>query len=665
MGLYVSFRKVAVQCVPDRVRIWAKKRRNKDVIRDGRWLARQMRRGIKSDSRFKAYIAASNLAAWSVLPVDTWEREQKEREILKKYDFGFETMLIVRNPYGRTPLSALILFHTKEMCYAAYTVKGKTRDCDFDFVSEEMKRQHRIPLIGLYAEHGNRVEIRLLNERKETVARKQIVIPVGKIPEKFTDMVNPVQRAEDSAVPFMMVTGGINGSTYAYDQNGDIRYYLSRMPKQYGIYPMPDGRFLFPERNINRPTYINPHANVMYDMDLLGRVRETYYIPGGTHHWAIAVPGTQGRRILAGASSMEERMEDVVVCYDRNTGTVISKYDLGELFPEKFRNRCDWAHLNCIQCCGQKHILVSLRNIHTIAKIDLETFEIVWVLAHPQLYEGTELEKKVLQPQGEEFHHFFQQHAVEVVHTGLGEEQQQKETMEVMLFDNHCITKRKVPWHDGSEESYICFYKISERDMTVTTEKVFPCALSPTRSNAWFDRDRRRVFAMAGAAGAVTEGEKAVICEWDFDTKKEVGRVEIGQGFFRAFPFEISDKSLGSYLETKSDFRKGELEMPILRKNFSFPPKLSRFGMGTEVNVACMDDLILVRSQDHKLERVYFAGDSVWEKDFTDTYQKSEVFAQKVYYVAVPVNLLEKGKYRIIIQYDGRMYETGKWFECK
>lgn len=113
----------------------------------------------------------------------------------------------------------------------------------------------------------------------------------------------------------------------------------------------------------------------------------------------------------------------------------------------------------------------------------------------------------------------------------------------------------------------------------------------------------------------------------------------------------------------KSDFRKGELEQPMRRDDLLISPDIPRLAAGTEVNIAYMDNLILVRSQDHKLEKVFFVGNSVWKKDFTDTYQKSEVFAKKIYSVAVPVDLLSKGKYKVVIQYDGKIYNTGKWFK--
>lgn len=660
MDVCGKLKRVAVRCVPNAARIWRSKKKHRAVIRDGVWLGRQIKKEHLSDG--EPYVRKTNLRKWKVLPLDTAARERVMDGLLKQYGFTFETMLVLCNPYGRTPLSAILIFETKEPYYVAYTVKGKMRECDFSYETKKRSRIHHIPVLGLYADTNNRVEVRLLNERRETISRRRLVIPIPPIPDNITELVEPVLQTEQTAMPFILITGGIGGSTYACDQNGDIRYYLSRKPKQYGIYPLSDGRFLFPERKINQPTYINPHANVIHDMDLLGRVRETYYIPGGTHHCMTQVPGTDGRLVLAAASSMKNRMEDMVICYDREDGRILRKYDLGQLFPQEFRNRCDWAHLNSICCDGEGAMLVSLRNLHTVAKIDLQSGTLVWLLAHPQQYKGTVLEDSVLEPVGEAFHYFFQQHAAQIVHTEKEQSHSEEKTLEIMLFDNHLVTKRKAPWYDGKEESYVCFYRISETDMTVQTEKVFPCALSPTRSNAYFDEKNRRVFIMAGAAGI--EWERPQISEWDFDTEKELSRYKINEGFFCAFPFQWQHRELESRIHLEKRYRKGKLEAPMPCSELSSEVlKWSKKPKEITVDFACMDNLILVRCQDHKVEKVYFSGDSVWERDFTDTYQKSEVFARKVYYVAVPADSLPYGHYQIVVQIGGTLYDSGKWFD--
>lgn len=654
----------AVKFIPEGLRFRYKRWRKHDVVRDGRWLARRSNVHFGNMELIKDAIDETNLKPWTVLPVDTYCREQEENLLLTRYPFSFHFILVIINPYGKTPLCAQLLFHTDEKCRVQYVVKGRADNCDFTYTTEKAKQNHTVPVFGLYANSVNTLDLALLDADGQQLDRRDLKIQTGALPKRFLQMVTPVCVSENTAMPFIFVTGGISGPTYVFDQNGDIRYYLSRTPRQYGVYPMPCGRFLFPERNVNRPTYINSHANILYDMDYLGRVRETYYVPDGTHHCAVSRSEAQERQFLAASSSLKKRMEDVVLEYDRNTGDVIRKLDLGNIFPKEFQNRFDWAHMNQIVCCDQNQILVSLRNLHTVAKIDLRKEKLVWILSHPDLYKGTAVADKVLRPIGKNFHYFFQQHAAELVIT-KEPENIENGWLEVMLFDNHCAAKRKAAWFDNVQQSYVCFYRIDECQMTVQTLKCFVCDLSPTRSNAWFDREKRRVFAMAGAACAVSEDSKSVICEWDYDTQKLLTRYKVHEGFFKAFPFKIRDRLLEEPIVAASGYRKGAFEPPVLCSNIPSHLVNPERKLEAPIKFAYMDDLILVHAQDHKIEKVFLKNlqkEFTWVRDFTDTYQKSEVFARHFYYVAVPIDCLPSGTYGIILQYEGKIYDTKKWF---
>lgn len=648
-------------CVPECLRIATKKRLGKDVVRDGKWLGWQMRKEYEKEISQCSRIVTSNMKSWVVQTADTKTRTNQIEKLQEKYHFTFESMLILQNPWEKAPLTCLLIFDTEELCCVRYTVQGRNKGCDFSYTTPSPEKKHQVPVFGLYANWTNRIQVELLFENGEK-KQKEVSIIMKKLPDKLDRMITTVLTTEKADVPFWLVTGGFGGSTYAFDRYGEIRYYLSKMPRQYGIYPMPDGRFLFPERQINEPTFINPHANVMHDMDYLGRVRESYYVEGGIHHGCEEVPGTNGRYVLGAGSSLKNRMEDTIICFDREKGECVRIYDLGDVFPIEFQNRFDWAHLNQIYCCDSKTILISMRNRHTVAKMDLETGKILWVLAHPDLYKGTKLEDKVLKPLGEDFHYFYQQHAVEVVDTKREGEKRKETECEIMLFDNHCVTKTKAPWFDGKQESYVCFYRIDEEKRMVQTVKKFACALSPTRSNAWFNKKSRKVFAMAGAAGATDFNDEAQIQEWDYDTMLPKSCFYVREGFFKAYPFEIKDEQLSVPAQVSENCQKGELKVPIRIDGL---PKVLEWKreMKEELDIAYMENLLLFRTLDHKLGKVYLEGETVWEKDFTRTVQKSEVFAAKTYYVAVSVKSLPAGKYQIYVQYDGEYYNVEKWFE--
>ncbi len=671
MRIQKQIQVIAEKVVPDSLRFYRKRIAKKDNIRTGNWLKYKARKLYGRDVVTKGVVKATNLEPWLIQPLDTKYREEMIRELQKKYGFYFDSMLIIRNPYEKTPLCALLVFETEQECLVRVTVKGKEKACQFPYTTERPAKFHRVPVIGLYPGWENKVRVELLDAEGQRIRKKNVTIPTVNLPEIVDGVVKAAESSVDTAMPFTFVTGGIRGSTYAFDRCGEIRYYMSRQPRQYGVYPQEDGRFLFPEKYINEPTYINPHANVMFDMDVLGRVRETYYVEGGLHHWVVPVPGTDGRIVLGAGSSMDGRMEDAIVRFNRDTGEIEATYDLGDMFFPAIENRYDWAHLNRIWCTDSEHVIVSMRNCHTVAKLHLPSKSVVWILAHPGIYEGSNLEKKVLHVQGDDFEHFYQQHAVEAVELqGACSEDATSDMLQLMLFDNHCTTKMDVPWFDGKEESYVCFYEIDEVNFTVRMVKRFACPLSPTRCNGWYDGKKHRVFAMAGAANSVEDCEAARVMEWDFETTERISDYEIYYGYFRAYPFEITDTELAEEVVVPERYRRGELAAPILKteltKNDFAGPVLEEPKEDEEggISLVYLDNLLLVRAQDHAVAKVYMVGDGVWEKDYTTTHQTSEVFAQKFYHVAIPIDQLPAGRYQVWLEMaTGEMVDAGKWFE--
>ena len=199
------------------------------------------------------------------------------------------------------------------------------------------------------------------------------------------------------------------------------------------------------------PAYGNAHTVITHEMDMLGRVYCTYHQKKGMHHWAIEKE--PGGNILGLSSSMHDTyMENAIVEIDRKTGETIYELSMNDLFDDTYKTRNDWAHINSIDYIPEEGtVVISMRNVHTIAKIHLEKREIVWLIAKPKFYKGTNVEDKVLKPVGEH-NWFFQQHGIQIVHD---ETDNDPYTLRLMLFDNHTANRRPVKWFDG-EEKIIC-----------------------------------------------------------------------------------------------------------------------------------------------------------------------------------------------------------------
>ena len=642
--------------ISDTAKILVKKKWKQDTCRNGVWLRKFQG---KIDFETDIVIQKTNAPRRKNLSLDSWKQEKAMEWLLNKFHFTFENMLIIQNPYGMAPLSSMLVFETDEKCIVEYIVRGRTEERSFSYCTKILAGQHMIPVLGLYAADKNIVDVTLYSENMQKMGQRSVTIVTGPLPGRLVDIVCPYQKMQGRTHELMLVTGGIKGYTYAFDADGAVRWYLASLPRQYGIYFYGGGHFMYPDRKLNSPTYINPHSNVMYEMDFMGRVHEVFHVSGGIHHCLTPRPGTeseQGREVLAAASSLRSRMEDAIHCYDTAKGEIVEKWDLGSLFPPKYLKRKDWAHLNALYCCDKDHVLISLRNLHTVAKLDLASNEIVWVAAPPDMYEGTELEDKMLTPEGEDFHYFFQQHAVEILHMN-----RQKEKMFILVFDNHCITKRKSGYYDGKQKSYGCLYQIDERERKIRTVFAIPCELSPTRSNVYFDPERESLFTMAGSADASELYDCAYISEWNPETGKLLSKYAVSEGFFRAFPINLMEYVTEKKRKMPLDLHKGRLRPPV-RNDDMEAVEWKRIS-SKEIWISVVDDLILVRAQDHKVEKVFLVGQNmVWEKDFTNTHQVSEVFAKMVYDVAVPVDELPAGHYQINIKYEGEYFFTDRWF---
>lgn len=64
------------------------------------------------------------------------------------------------------------------------------------------------------------------------------------------------------------------------------------------------------------------------------------------------------------------------------------------------------------------------------------------------------------------------------------------------------------------------------------------------------------------------------------------------------------------------------------------------------------------------MERFYFVGEELtYVKDYTDTYQTNEMHKERSFYCMIPLKALEKGSYKLMVQYLGNVYRLEKGIE--
>ena len=193
--------------------------------------------------------------------------------------------MVIQNPYQVSPLTAVIIFDTKEECAVRFTVKGKTEAAD---ISGEVEAavSHRIPVIGLYPAMENTVVLELLDKSGKVTDSQEITITTDELPDKLDDAVKPVKTSGESAFELTMVYGQRTTFPFAYDCMGDIRWYMSGEFTS-GIYMLSNNRMIVASNEAFMPSQDKPQTTNLYEMDYLGRAYTMYYVAGGNHHEVI------------------------------------------------------------------------------------------------------------------------------------------------------------------------------------------------------------------------------------------------------------------------------------------------------------------------------------------------------------------------------------------
>lgn len=567
-------------------------------------------------------------------------------------------MLAVINPFGEAPLTALVLFTTMMDYRVRATVAGDEEDTSF-VCEYPAEKRHRIPLLGLYAGRSTEVVIELLDENGQPCDRRRFPLTTEPLPDDLQDVVRAKATGQMPGFSNILISGGLKIRPCAFDRKGEIRYYLETKPNAYGIFPLSKGRFLFMERDICTPSYESPHCVQMYDMDYLGRVGRTYLVKNGAHH-DICEKSPEGNLFIPG-NSFQGHSEDVILEIDRQSGETVRTMKVGDLLDDKFQDMESWAHINSVSYQEKQNtLLVSMRNLHSVALLDWETEEIKWILADPRFWEGSSVSDKVLAPVGD-VPWFYQQNSVAELELG---QRGEKGARYIMVFDNHWHNNRKVRYFDKDKKSYISIYEIHEKEHTVKLYKRFPCPKSKIRSNAVFDPENGRLYAMAGCLDREIGACAGLILEYDFDTGETINEYYVKPGFFRAHKFCPDMLSLSRALVKNNDYIVGELKRPerltdedAARMDFQAIHPVR----DADVEYEMQEDILYIKERDHAVSNIYFQGrDGIWSVDFSETRRTMEIFEQEKYCIAVWLDSLPADSYAVYIQLDGELQDTRK-----
>ncbi|MDF2586250.1 MAG: Arylsulfotransferase [Anaerocolumna sp.] len=584
------------------------------------------------------------------MPVKTLKQDEQLQKELESDKYSLTNPLVVVDPYHNSPLTALALFTTEKSLAVRVTVKGNTPNCDVIGVVEAGTR-HRVPIIGLYPDRENTVIIELMDDQGKVVDSNTIMVETDTLPSSMKDMVDPVSVTAESAYGLIEVSGQGTPYPFAFDSNGDIRWYLTIETDGYGMFPLSDKRFIVFSDDAYVQTISKPFASQMYEMDHLGRVYQIYFAVNGVHHDVSEM--TPGGNLLILSSSNDDHIEDMVQEIDRKTGEIVKSLVLTDIFGDTYVDMEDWAHLNTVSYNEESDtVLLSPRNIHSGIKVNWSTNELIWILGDPRFWAGTPFEDKVLSGIGDIIWHY-QPHSIYEVKEDLDNN---PDTMHVIMFDNHWHKTRKVDYFDDNPDSFVTIYTINEKDMTVTQPHIYAGVKSKITSNSIIEYDAGRVFFMGGYLDPVIDNKNGMIYEYDYETEKILNQYALKDTFYRAYELTVDYNVCAKPLETSSNYLKGVLNSPVLTKNkLKVPDETLNKG----INLSLKDVILYLNTTDHAVSQIELIGEkNSYIVDYKGDGEGDSSYKKLVYNRLIPISNLEADTYQIVVNYKGDRYNT-------
>ncbi len=625
-------------------------------------------------NQYSARKYKSNIKLASIpRPARTEITEQRIAALLESLEPGISNGILIVSPYPLSSLVALFLVKTATPCRITYTVCGIRGSKDYTTGESDFTTEHRVPIVALFENAVNKVVLSIEDETTHKIKTKKIKI---RIPEVLDDHFGirikktfEKQEIAEEDDRFYAVSGGYRGATTIFDTHANLRGFLSRKPQYYGIFPLEKGRFLFSEHYMKRTTFGAPLSVIIHEMDWFGRCYHSYQHPIGYHHHATELP--DGNFLTISSSFYDTWVENTVIKIDRETGEELGSLSMNDLFDDTYKTRNDWAHINAISPTDNPdELILCLRNIHTICKVNFPEKKLIWIFSHPDMFKGTAQEDLVLTPEGEIDPWFFQQHSAEIMRDYPNADPSR---LYITFYDNHDSNRRPVDWFDKRGTAYGLIVSIDESARTVRLEKRFPTSYSITRANTCYDAERNRYFTMDARLEEQTETVAADMREWDFETGELMREFTFSQDFFAIHPFDFAYEELRKPIEPGRRLFRGKLLAPV---PCEVPDGIAQAASSTERDdmdeYMLYGDILSIWGADQELSEILLVGkNNCYHIDYADVSegvrltQPIATLKDYNFYHLLPMEDLPGDRYQIYVMIKGEYYNTGKWVDIK
>lgn len=582
---------------------------------------------------------------------------------------------VVIDPYKASPLTAMVMFETKESTEVKVSIQGKDDKTGLSYTFPNSK-EHYLAIYGLYAGYDNIVTIEYGD------VKKSIIIETDSLPDDFVlpTSVNGIREELDN--DFYFFTPSAKGYSAAYDINGDVRWYLTN----YALWDntrLKNGRMLVStERLMYSPYYMTG----LYEIDMFGKIYKEYSLAGGYHHDYYELPN--GNLLVASDDfgNDDGTVEDVIVEVDKTTGAIVKTFDLKKILnmeDGKSENwtSYDWFHNNSVWYDEKTNsITLSGRHQDAVINIDYNSGKLNWIIGDKTGW-SSEYQKYFFTPVGPDFEWQWSQHAAMITPEGY-----------VFIFDNGNNKSKVKDSYVDAENSYSrgVMYKIDTKKMTI--EQVYEYGkergssfYSPyisdvdyldkghyiVHSGGIVNADGKPSNQPAGLSGGnvllksdtVEVKDDKVIFEIVFPTNNyRVEKMNIYDGFIWDNSKAVRVGSLGKTVVSDKKLKRIEGEKPdseYKKHNISFTKEVDRLAFSGKFK---KDEDVKVILYTNFVSNYY--NIKISKKPYTalclDVFTEEETENGISITRYINADGL-KGSYSIYLEIDGKVYNTGEY----
>lgn len=305
-------------------------------------------------------------------------------EAYQALEYSFKTPYIKLNPFGLNPLTALVKFPTEKPAKISVVVKGKDGAPDISHTFEKFATDHEIPILGLYPNYENKVELSAVY-KNGTTDTTTLLIKTQKSNKRA--LYVPLKKEQPHQNRYYFILEGVVFDEFGHlrfdFKNGEMTYYLA-------------GELISESRNFGLKRY-----------SMLGELLQEYPYPAGfvsfTHGMAqkpngnFLVLGSFPDKTALFEGEEQTTQRDIIIELDYKTGKLVKTWDLAAVMnPDRaviIRSAAksyglnNWCHLNGIDYDKNDTSLVLSCRHNGLFKINDETGKLVWLMGPKLGYE--------------------------------------------------------------------------------------------------------------------------------------------------------------------------------------------------------------------------------------------------------------------------------------